>query len=526
MRALAAVLAVVAVALLLWWPRPVAPGPAPGAANAPSEREPGERARDGARRDEAPAARADGGGGAPAADGLLAGSVVDRLGNGIAGAEVIAVPAPPAASVTATTAADGTFTLRGTPRAALRVLVRHHDFVAGNAAVAGPSPAPLRIVLGRRPLVRGKVVAAGSGAPMARFAAALLAIDAGAAADALPAPGEPPPDAQSFERADGTFELSAEDAGPHALLVFPARGIAAQLRLELAADAVAEPTVRITAGVRARGVVRDADGQLVASARVVLSARSADATAGAVIAGAVATTAADGAFALREVAAGDHAFAVFPVDGPALVEQPVRFDLAAPEPFVTLQLPAGAAATGTVQPWRSGQSAEVVFAHERGPVRRASVDVATGAFALADLTPGAYRVFVERTEPTWRSRVAHQLRDAIDTARIELPPGGSGRVDPQDPVAAMARVRGRITGHGAPDRLVVRAFREDAPLPDRVTGLFRAALQRDGAFELDGLLAGRWRLQAMAGDDVLAWDVVDLARGADVEFVLRVGDGR
>jgi hypothetical protein len=60
-------------------------------------------------------------------------------------------------------------------------------------------------------------------------------------------------------------------------------------------------------------------------------------------------------------------------------------------------------------------------------------------------------------------------------------------------------------------------------LPQSCEGLLRAAPQSDGSFELDGLLPGRWRLQAMRGDDVVRWQVVDIAPEADLEvsIVLR-----
>ena len=69
---------------------------------------------------------------------------------------------------------------------------------------------------------------------------------------------------------------------------------------------------------------------------------------------------------------------------------------------------------------------------------------------------------------------------------------------------------------------VVRAFCESRPVPQAYEGLLRAMPQPDGSFEIDGLLAGRWRVQAMRGDDVLVWQAIEVAAGADLEVALRV----
>jgi hypothetical protein len=70
------------------------------------------------------------------------------------------------------------------------------------------------------------------------------------------------------------------------------------------------------------------------------------------------------------------------------------------------------------------------------------------------------------------------------------------------------------------DPIVIRAFCESRQLPQSCEGLLRAAPQSDGSFELDGLIPGRWRLQAMRGDNVVRWQLVDIAPKADLEIVL------
>src|SRR5262245_9910918 len=102
MRAFAAVLAAVAVALLLWWPRP--------ATSAPPGTDASARAAGAAQRAEPPPARVDGA--VPLPSDALRGRVVDRHGDGIPGVQVIAVPLPPAASVATATDGSGAFALR------------------------------------------------------------------------------------------------------------------------------------------------------------------------------------------------------------------------------------------------------------------------------------------------------------------------------------------------------------------------------------------------------------------------------
>mgnify|MGYP003520500501 CR=1 FL=1 len=67
---------------------------------------------------------------------------------------------------------------------------------------------------------------------------------------------------------------------------------------------------------------------------------------------------------------------------------------------------------------------------------------------------------------------------------------------------------------------------EDRQLPERLLGMLRAAIAPDGAFELDGLPAGSWRLQVMRGDDVLAWEAVTLTAAAEASCELRLDRGR
>ena len=196
---------------------------------------------------------------------------------------------------------------------------------------------------------------------------------------------------------------------------------------------------------------------------------------------------------------------------------------AATAPFVDLQLPRAASLSGAVQPWVAGRVAVVVAVHQDGPVRRSPVDATTGHYMLTGLTPGRTWVYVERGEPNWRSRISRQLFDKASTTSVRLDPGGEHDLDPQDPVASMAILHGAVTGSANPMDLVVRAFRESAPLPERAAGLYRATPAQDGLFTIDGLLPGRWRLQVELGAEVLQWRVIEVTAGAELRETLAVG---
>ena len=173
-------------------------------------------------------------------------------------------------------------------------------------------------------------------------------------------------------------------------------------------------------------------------------------------------------------------------------------------------------------PWTEGGVAEVVVRHDVGPVRRVAVDRATGAFVLGDLSPGNCVVHVERSEPTWKNRVARALASEVEAVPSHLVAGATTQVRVLDAVPSLARVRGRVLGLRDGEPCVVRPFCESRPMPQTYEGLLRASPQPDGAFEIEGLVAGRWRVQVMRGDDVLAWEAVEVVAGNGAEVVLRL----
>ena len=234
------------------------------------------------------------------------------------------------------------------------------------------------------------------------------------------------------------------------------------------------------------------------------------------------TTDTDGSFELPPLAAGAYGVTAQAPALPVYYRDEVRLDDSGP--YMDIQLPEGAALSGVVQPWRPGQQAEVVARHVRGPVRRASVDVATGRYVLPDLTPGAHYIAVERGEPTWRSRIAHHLFAAAAEPDVDLRAGQVATFDPMDPVPGMAQLRGRVTGRSRPEELTVRAFSESRALPPRIEGLFRATPAGDGSFVIDGLLPGNWRFQLLSGTEVLHWEVLEFTASDDLEHVFVIGN--
>lgn len=469
---------------------------------------------DGAVAQQAPYAQPAAGEAAPtrAADALrLHGMVLDRAGAPVQEARCSAVSLSRGEHVDVETGRDGRFTFARFPEGDLRLVVEAEGFLLHNEAVEAGGRGDRTITLRRRPLLRGRVLDAATDAPVRAFVVALMPLEEG---EPTPFAATPPPGSAPFSSADGAFELAAPAHGAHALLVFAERGAPWGERIDLPPDAVVEREVRVASGIRVRGRVRDARGDLVVEASVRLASQDGPQAAE--------TTGIDGSFAMPTLPAGDYELLVMPQAAPFLLQPAARLRADEPEPFWELTLPEPAALSGSVTPWTEGGVAEVVVQHEAGPVRRVAVDRATGAFLLRDLSPGRCVVHVERSEPTWKNRVARALASEADPVVVQLVAGATTQVRAFDAVPSLARVRGRVLGLRQDEPVVVRAFCESRPLPHAYEGLLRASPQLDGSFEIEGLVAGRWRVQAMRGDDVLAWQGIELAVAADLEVALRI----
>ena len=455
-------------------------------------------------------ARADSGVRSPDREGLY-GFVVDRSDAPIAEAKCSAVSLARGEVQEVESDRAGAFSFARVPEGELRLVVEAEGFLVHNEAADAAARGARRIVLRRKPVVRGRVVDSVGRVPVASFVVALLQLEEG---EPLPSVVEPPPGSLPFSGSDGRFEVGAVAEGPHALCVLTERGAPLVERIVLRADEAVERELLVARGVRVRGRVRDAKGDLVVEASVRLA--SADGLQSAAVTGV------DGSFALPALPAGTYELLVLPQAAPFLRESSRVLDAASPEPFLELTLPEPASMTGRVEPWTAGAAAEVVVRHAEGPVRRTVVDATTGAFALRDLAPGRAFVHVERTDPNWRSRVARMLAAEVDPTAVALTSGATSVAQVIDWTDRLVRLRGRVSGLREGESVVVRAHCESRPLPVPYEGLLRAFPAADGAFELDGLLQGSWRIQAMRGDDVLTWVAVEVVSGVDAEVSLRV----
>lgn len=435
----------------------------------------------------------------------LAGVVVDRDGTPVVGALVGLVSLDAGLAEEVTTSSDGAFAIARRPLGELRLVVTAEGFLA-HADAAGATER-VRIALRRAPRVRVRVLDAATGASIAPFVAAALPTPE----EPVPLPFDPPPGSVRSDRAD-PLELVCAQEGSHDVLAFAERRAPARVRVDLRADATTDVEVRLDVGIALRGRVRDHGGAPVADAAVLLRSPTGAASG--------ASTREDGSFAFAPLPPGAVSLLVQPEALPFLSVPTVELRASEPEPFLELQLPPGCEAAGKVVPWQIGREAEVVFSHAEGPTRRVAVDPETGEFAARDLPEGVHRVAVERTERDWKNRVARALPAAVES--LELRPGVPAKLEVEDVVPTLASVRGRVVGGPAADGVVVRAFGEDRPLPQLYEGLLRSNVPADGTFAIEGFLPGRWRLQVMRGDDVLAWQLVELGPAQQLEVVLRL----
>ncbi|MSR39013.1 MAG: carboxypeptidase regulatory-like domain-containing protein [Planctomycetes bacterium] len=441
----------------------------------------------------------------------LNGIVVDQKNQPVEGAQVTAVPTPPQSAVAMRTNAAGRFRTEQLPLEPVRLLVEHKDFLLANQAVPREHRSDIKIVIHRAPLIQCRVQNAQTGAPVTDFCATL----AEAFEEPIPAYWSRPPDARTQHSVDGTFTLRAAASGRHLVLVFTEQFAPARVLVDAPLDAVATTEIRLQPGVQVRGILRDAAGEAVALADVTMA--TADGRNGNLT-----RTAEDGTFAMQALPLGDYELVAIHPEKPRLQQHNIHLQWDAPPPFLSLQLPAGASASGTVTPWTEGRVASVVFQHEAGPIRRASIEPQSGNYSIQDLTPGKHSVQVERREAGFRNRVARLLLDDDPATRVELPQGITTRVDPIDIVASMASLHGRVLFALPQRELILTATREDAPLPDRVSGLFRAQVMTDGSYLIDGLLAGSWRIEVLDGARTLLHESLQITAGVDVEYDLRL----
>ena len=469
-RPLYALLALVPVAIWLWWPEPPAP---------PRELRPAKAAR------QVPAMEAEDLGAAPGAAARLEGRVLDASGAGVAGAEVVAL------------AGDVVASARSGDAGAWRL-----DALAGGdyvlfARSGGSASAPL----GPIPLAPGETLGAldlqleqaASLAGTVRDALAGTTIE-GARVEIAGA-------ATQTDRA-GRFRLEGIPPGA-VVLRASAPGYEPRTEpLELPGRAVTGIDVGLRRGAAVAGRVvadgRPVPGASVRAIRYGLGGGSAGAQG--------AVTAADGTFALTVPAGQVELEAVAP-DGSRGRSAPIELGPGARADGVEIRVEPAARLEGVVldAAGRPAAGAAVLASSLDGVQLAAATAAADGTFALADLPSGMVRVAARRGEASGVS--APIAVDGGDVPHVEIRLGA----------AALA---GRVEDGGGvpvPGARVI-AWADGTPRDAAIASRTGA----DGRFRFEGLPEGPLRVEAMEGERRA--EARGALAGTDVRLVL--GGGR
>lgn len=366
----------------------------------------------------------------------------------------------------------------------------------------------LRFDLAPLPIVRGRVVSAATGAPLPQ--AHVLRIELPPGVEALPA--EPLPDFEALPahrvRDDGTFarELSRT---PWALAV-QAEGHVAQLLGPFSNDDVArEHRIALQDGATVRCRVTG----VPAGTSVQVELRRGP-TGAPTVQRLGQGTAAD-ALQLPPVPAGRW---LLRVDGTYAARHEQWLDLVATTAHdVEVVLHEGIPVRGRLL----GANAEhdVVCQHDDGTQRTATV-AADGTFAVRGLFAGRWRLLaIDRGEGFLVQRRNH-LMFACGGTPFELTANDRERtVDAAAAAAAFGRVR-VTTRDTSADRIRVQRLDPEPLAPPRrlPPGLLESGQRDDrGAFVLDPVLPGAWRLLLLAGERVVHQMDVVVAAGTWTE---------
>ncbi|MDA8018961.1 MAG: carboxypeptidase-like regulatory domain-containing protein [Thermoanaerobaculia bacterium] len=441
----------------------------------------------------------------------LEGAVFDAGRQPLAGADVRAheTGRPDLASSTATDD-DGRFVLRDL-RGGSRIdlSAEHPDYLPGHA---GPITVPREgdsleepvIVLKRGTSVQGRV-ADGTGRPVARAGVALFAQGGGGSALG----------GQSTTTTDreGRFELHRVPDGPATLQVshrhFPTHSEPLQILPAHLGGTLVDVVLRGAAG-SLRGIVRDIEGEPVGTALVLLPGDG-------VIRPASTHTDAEGGFELpgidpgrREILVHHASFASYRGE----VE-------VASSSWLDVQLQRGVTASGRVSR-ADGASIErarvssTPLDDEGQATREGAISAADGSWTIERLVPGRYRFHAaapgfyspSEAEPLVVDRDVHGIE-------IELLRG--------------VTLEGTVTGVAFDDlpRVVIQAQRIHSEFPTQPQPNARAEIDFQGAFRLEGLSPGSWRVSALlhpeGGRRSVDVEISDL--GPPEPIVLRLGDG-
>ncbi len=466
------------------------------------------------------------------ARGLVAsGTVVDQEGAPLARIGIAVRRGPEyVEGLHANTDDAGRFTLRGIPDLHdLELELYQTGFARKSVPLDTGHLEDLRVVLARAAGFAGRVVDAATGAPVTAFRVRFVR---GELRD-----GERPlsgyesswgEEGHEFHDPEGRWDTRGADLAPDLVggLEVRAAGYGSSVveRAITRQDPERAPIeVRLSPGASLHGRVLDKQhGRPIAGARVHrFTAREARGAWMESEAGSAADTISDasGAFAFEGLALAPLSLAVEAPGFAPLVEGPI--EIGASNATIQIELAGGATLRGSLR-----DGAGKALAHEPISIsgsggalgegyRSWNLETdADGRFELADLASADYSVArMLRHEHGGVSDLTQSV--AIREARtyeVELRPRGS------------ARVHGTLVFGGDPAEIVTIDANREAAGPNE--SAWRAAIARDGRFEIEGLEAGHWRFFARESGGIRVQRIgsaeLDLAPGGEATLTIQL----
>lgn len=411
---------------------------------------------------------------------------------------------------TATTDADGRFTIRGLGDGPYVVEASKGTDPWRYARAAGvrTGAEPLTLELEPTPVLHGRVVD-GSGAPIEEFRVEVAPSSlAGFLTDR--------DESRSFSSPDGTWRMPGIGHGQWQLYVAaPERAFAGPVPASRPGDGDEELVVTLLEGATVRGVVRDEDGNPLAGARVAHDMEFGDMLIDMLGEGpSIATlTEADGSFELRLLIPGDVSL-VASLRG-YTDSAPLAFELAEGEvrEGIELTVSSGGAIDGLILgDDREPIAGMLVQLQEIGLADQIFLRSADdGTFFVDQLVPGTWQVIgVPETYQSGQAGAAALQGLIIETATVRS--GEVTEVTLGAPAENPVHIVGRVRPAEDLEEASVLFFPEG---DNALGGLVTTPVAADGSFEADLLFPGRY--------------VVAVNRGAgafqdSVEFVREIPD--
>lgn len=433
-----------------------------------------------------------------AAGTALAGRVVDERDRPLAGAKIQVVSVP-AAAPPAVSGADGGFRLADlAPGRADLSVVREGYLQVTLRGVAVPAAEPLIVRLRPGRSLAGRVTGL-RGEPVAHATVYRLYFSeqdpgrfTGSSSTSL-----------ASSDGEGRFLARGLDPGPLALLVEAPGYRPRQLRIEIPDEGDPDPLeIALETGAEVEGRVLAA-GQPLAGVFVSAYPTSSAGPQSR----ALAATDGDGRYRLAGLAAGRHRIELVDTEGRQAAEElevrPGRQEL-------DLHLPGGGLAGRVVDAAGAPVAGADLWAN--GPQNRHARSAPDGAFAFPSLPPGPYRLAARHPE-AGRAKIPEvQVADrTVALPDLALEPG------------AVAGVAGRLLG--LDDRDLARAWVMAEPLQEGRGGVVQGRVGPEGAYRIAGLLPGRWRIRAGAGERRPAAKDLQLAPDEQAALDLEIAGG-